>query len=230
MYNWNDTLIVADSFCADRKDENSWPQLLTCKLTDKKFEENRIPRGRGFPGASWWPARKRILEDISKIKPKVLIVCHTESFRIPHDKNLGLNTKSIFSNAIYVPEDEQAPNEEFLDAAKKYFMYIFSSDFHLWTHYKWLEEIDEIVKKNEIEKTLHFYCFEAPYNSYVFKNGITVKYPLANYQKYPVWQTQHKILNHFTVGDNIKFAEQVHDLIINYPGNGVVVNKKLLGN
>lgn len=230
MYDWKDILIVGDSFCADRLEADSWPQVLTCKLTNSTFKENRLPRGRGYPGASWWAPRKKLLEELNVKVPKVLLICHTEPFRIPHDKNLGLNTKSVFSDALYVPQDEEHPGDEFLDAAKKYFMYIFSSDFHQWTYSQWLEEVDDIIAKYKIEKSLHFYCFEGPYNSKIFKSGLTINYPLANYQNYPVWQTRHKLLNHFTVNDNLKFADSVYNLIVNYPGRGSVIGKKLIGN
>ncbi len=235
MYDWNDILIVGDSFCADRKEDYTWPQTLTCKLTNTDFQEGRIPRGRGFPGASWWASRKELIKELKKQKVKILVVCHTEPFRIPHDRNWGINTRSVFLNSVYNPDynqDEKVPSTEFIDACKQYFKYIVSHEFHLWTVQRWFDELDQLSLKHEIEKIIHLYCFEGDYNSYVFKKGTTFTVPLITYQKKQIWRygSQEVTANHYSPSENIKFGEELYTILKNYPGDNVTVNKKLLGN
>ena len=50
MYDWDDILIVGDSWCAERDNLGHWPNLLLFELTDIA---KGIPRGKGFPGCSW---------------------------------------------------------------------------------------------------------------------------------------------------------------------------------
>ncbi len=232
MYEWNDILIVGDSFCADRREEYSWPQVLTCKLTGTSFQEGRFPRGRGFPGASWWASRKNLIKEL-RSPVKVLIICHTEPFRIPHDKNWGINTRSVFSNAVHIPkyhQDERPPSPEIIDAFRQYFKHVISHDFHLWSVQRWFDELDCLTK--EIEKVVHLYCFEGDYNKYVFKKGTTVTTPLITYQKTKIWRfaSKEETANHYLPSDNIKLGNELYEIIKNYPGDNVTVNRKLLGN
>ena len=91
----NDVLIIGDSFCVQREAEKEWPYRLNNLLTG----ESVVPRGRGFPGCSWWAGRKHLLECIEN-KPKLIIFCHTEHSRIPHTKNLSLNYSTVMAHHV----------------------------------------------------------------------------------------------------------------------------------
>ena len=139
-YDWNDIVIVGDSFCADRSLPYEWPQVLTSKITSTPYIKGKTPRGRGFPGASWWAARGQLLKELRIKVPKVVRVLHTEPFRIPHDTNWGLNSRSIMNDIIYVPKYSfSSPTEDFKKAAVGYYKHIFSKDYHLWTYNQWFK-------------------------------------------------------------------------------------------
>lgn len=229
-YNWNDILIVGDSFCGDRTRPDHWPQVFSLSLTGRQYKEGLNPRGKGFPGASWWSTRKNLLEELAKSPAKVLVICYTEPFRIPNDQNLGLNTRSVLSDIIYVPEGVQEPSEDFKKAAKNYYEHIISQEYHEWAYSQWFKEVDQIVEDYKIEKTIHFFCFKDQYNQHTFKNGITMTIPLVSYQTTPLWRSRRETPNHYLPYQNIHFGNNLANIIKNYPGNGVRLNTKLIGN
>lgn len=229
-YDWDDILIVGDSFCRDRYDKNHWPQVLTSSLTNKKIDPACPPRGKGFAGASWWSARKCLLEELEKKTPKVLIFCYTEPFRVPNDQDLGINTKSVLLDRIFVPEGVNPPSENFKKAAKGYYEHLISEDFHQWSFIQFLDEVDNLIEKHNIEKSIHLFCFRGPYLERTFKKGITMLFPLFEYQSaLPLWRNRTENPNHFTPEQNIEFGVKLYSIIKNYPGDGVRLNTKLIG-
>lgn len=230
-YEWEDILIVGDSFCADRELPTHWPQVLTTKLSNSPYKKDRIPRGRGFPGASWWAAKKELDRQFSIRIPKVVIVCHTEPFRIPHDTNWGINTLSVQTGNIYIPADSLiTPTSAFKRAAVSYYEHIISEEFHLWAFNKWLHEIDTLLHSHsEVEKVVHFFCFEGPYNNFDFKKGISFTVPLIEYQKVAIGASVAVAPNHFTIADNLNFGLNLYETLKNYPGDAVQLNTKLIG-
>jgi hypothetical protein len=228
-YKWNDILIVGDSFCADRKDQIDWPQVFTSAVTETTYTQGIVPRGQGFPGASWWSARKNLLDELKKRPAKILVFCYTEPFRIPNDDDLGLNTRSVLENIVFIPEGKSEPSDAFKKAAKGYYEHLICQNFHEWAYKQWFNEIDSIIEDNKIEKAIHLFCFKGPYNNHVFKNGVTVTIPLITYQRTPVWRTRKETPNHYFTGQNIEFGINLANIIKNYPGNGATVNTKLIG-
>ena len=228
-YEWNDVLIIGDSFCADRSMKYHWPQIVTTGITGQQYNENISPRGQGFPGASWWAARKNLLLELDLRVPKVLILCHTEPYRIPHDTNWGLNTRSVTHDIVYVPPGStDKPSKEFIKAARAYYEYIISEDYHKWAYHQWFLEVDRIIDQYpKIEKVIHFFCFRD--NTHTFKNGVTMETPLVAYQNLPVWRSRDEAPNHYSKVDNVTFGLKLSDVIKNYPGNGVRLNTKLIG-
>ena len=84
-------LIIGDSFAAHRSEDSDWPRLLATLQTDV----TQTPRGQGFGGASWWSTRKCLLTELAIKVPKVLVLCHTESGRLPSDFNFGINVSTV---------------------------------------------------------------------------------------------------------------------------------------
>jgi hypothetical protein len=228
-YKWNDILIVGDSFCADRSEKLNWPQIFTTALTAESFQKGIDPRGRGFPGASWWSARKCLLEELEKSPAKVLVFCHTEPYRIPNEDNLGLNTRSVIEDIVYVPKGGTIPSDDFKRAAKGYYEYIISQPFHEWAYRQWFGEIDSIIEEHNIEKSIHLFCFQGPYNQHTFKKGVTVSIPLITFQKTPVWRIVKDSANHYFTGQNIELGMNLANIIKNYPGDGTRLNTRIIG-
>lgn len=241
--NWNDVLIIGDSFAQQRSEPTDWPKFVTATLT-QEFNTTKSPRGLGFSGASWWSSRNLLLKEVKKHSPKVLIMTHTEMQRIPSDENYGLNSASVFNIENYTKPTSTGnicPKEVLL-AGQEYYKHLFCKDFHLWAQLKWFEEIDEIVKANHIPFVIHMHSFEVwdQNPTYIFKNGITFDKPLwdisddnkllelKSYKKIndlvntidaDVW-TNNSNRNHFTMANNVKLAQQIIDAINNY-SNGL---------
>ena len=224
----NDVLIIGDSFCVQRGTEKEWPYRLNNLLTG----ESVVPRGRGFPGCSWWAGRKLLLECIEN-KPKLIIFCHTEASRIPHTKNLSLNYSTVMAHHV---RDIDNPEDSIgivavTEAAKKYYEQLYDPRFANWTVKRWFDELDYILTEENIEKVIHLYSIPTvggpgskyDYDSvYKFKRGVTVLRPLIEYTE-DVTDTTLK--NHLTEEDNIKLADSLYKLTNNYPGDGVNIKE-----
>ena len=225
--NWQDILIVGDSFCSDRSEHWHWPQIFTAKLTDIEFR-NTI-RGKGFNGASWWSARKLTIKELKDSTPKVAVFCHTEPLRLPHDQDWGINYRSVELEMIHKTDSVDIPmSEDFAQAARLYYQHLISIEFHEWAAKQWFLELDSLVKP--IEKVIHLYCFNLPYNKFTFQNGVTLSYPLINYQqKTPMFKKNNEPeANHFTPQINKKFALALAEIIKNYPGNGIRIDTAII--
>lgn len=217
MFNWNDILIVGDSFCKDRAREYEWPQQLTCALTGQSYKKGRLPRGEGHGGASWWSARSTFKKEIEQQTVKLVVFCHTDSSRIPSDGNLPLNAQSRFGD------------NEFDGAVQGYYRHLYSNDFHTWAKLCWFEEADQLCKKYNIQ-AVHIHCFEDESN-YMFSNGLTIN---------DVWKN-HAILtghdpfytdisNHFAPAINIVLGQNLAKLITQWDGAPGTVTGNLFDN
>jgi hypothetical protein len=207
----DDILIVGDSFCAQREKADHWPFLLYGLL-------NKSPkwvRGRGFGGSAWWSVRKRLLQEIKTCMPKLLILCHTEASRIPHAKDLGINslaaeTNRIVTNNILVNLKEL---NKIAEASRMYYEFLWDWDYCCWAQEAWFRELDDLLSQWQIPYVIHLYCFG--HDSYVFKNGITAAGKLVDL----VDPDKPQYANHFTSELNIHVANRLLHAIENYqPG------------
>jgi hypothetical protein len=225
MFEWDDVLIIGDSFTGSRTDKNDWPQLVTCQITNSSYDTNRRPRGKGFNGCSWWSVRTRLYEELERRVPKVLILTHTEPHRIPSEDNYNLNPGSVHQvawhekyfgkvNGIIDTEVSIAPSEVLL-AGQQYYKHLISYRYHLWAQEKWYEELDELTK--DIKYVIHLHCFD-PWTgkkTYEFKNGLTFNTPLWNISDdKKEWSDSHR--NHFTIKNNIKLSDIILNSINDY--------------
>lgn len=222
---WDDVLIVGDSFCAVRDREEHWPQHLTCKLTNLAFDQHRIPRGRGFGGCSWWSVRKSLLSELTIKVPKVLIICHTDPSRIPSDYDLPLNSSSISDSFLYNEAKKiRRSVSNIITAARLYLAHLISYEFHEWSQIQWYKELDQIIGDNNIPYVIHMHFPE--HNNqpggklYKFDNGVTIEQPLWNLVSEDL--VQSNVPNHFTLEENVKLANCLYDIIEQYPGNTIV--------
>ena len=237
-----DILIIGDSFAKQRTAKDDWPQIVLAHLC-QNFMLNKVPRGKGFNGASWWASRKLLLSELEKNAPKVLIMTHTEMQRIPTDENYGLNSASVFNMEEYLeissePKNDEVVPKEVLIAGQEFYKHLFCRDFFRWAQKQWFHEIDSLVEKYSIPFVIHLHSFE-PWDApmHIFKYGVTFDKPLwdicddnkllkAENIKIisqlistidgNIFNHDNQHRNHFNAENNIKLADQILDAINNY--------------
>ena len=225
---WSDVLIVGDSFCSARSESWHWPQIFTSELTGIEFT-NSVVRGKGFNGASWWSSRKLTLKELKRSTPNVAVFFHTEPLRLPNDRDWGIKYRSVELKTVPQTDVADIPmSEDFAQAGRLYYEQLISIDFHEWAVRQWFQELDQLI--NPVEKVIHAYCFDGKYTNYTFQQGVTLAYPLINYQqKTPMFKKNNEPeANHFTPQINKKFALVLAEIIKNYPGNGVRIESPIL--
>lgn len=220
--NKNDILIVGDSFCSDRVLETDWPKVLVKKLTGS----NHDARGAGFPGCSWWSTRRELLTQLKVHIPSIVVVIHTEPTRIPSDEDISLNVVTVENKAIHrVGKPDDVMKDEFAQAGFLYYKHLYSDSFHEWACHSWFKELDDIIGSYEkIEKVIHLYAFARSYNNYTFKKGLTVNDALSPHRDPKPYDKS----NHMSPEKNVRLAENIFNLIENYPGDGVRFQENIL--
>ena len=135
--NANDILIIGDSF-AQARGPGSWPYILTEQLTGQSGGE---PRGRGYCGCSWWIVRDYLLKELA-FPPKVLILVHTEPYRLPDAHGYGMSMKwgpfkSWYTDNIYSKEQLKQKGL----ALQQYYEQLFIPEYHEWAQLAWFREV-----------------------------------------------------------------------------------------
>ena len=226
MFKHDDILIVGDSFAMHRDESSDWPKLLCNLLTDSELS----PRGRGFAGASWWSSRRELIKEFAIKVPKVLVICHTESMRIPSDSDFGLNVSSVSNWKVVVPTEYKINYVPAVcEAARMYYNYLASSDYANWTQLAWYHELEQIINEYNVPRVIHLHCFSQQQGNtamYCFKVGQT--------EQVALWDLcrdvdQSTARNHFTVEQNIKIAHAINNALIAYPQVSGWVNMNLSG-
>lgn len=211
MYDWEDILIIGDSFCEYRSEESHWPYLLACMLTGK-YNVTQPARGRGFPGASWWSYRKELVRQLNKMPVKVLIIAHTDTNRIPHDDDLPLNSYSVKETTL----DKEGVEEKIRTAGRLYYNELHSFEYAHWAQLQWFIELEKLIEEHKIEKVLHLPAFanSIPEN-YKIKHGIIfdqLLYSLADHQgSTRLVPISVPIYNHFSDEKNKKLAKTFYN-------------------
>jgi hypothetical protein len=226
MFDHSDVLIVGDSFAKNRDSESDWPKLLCKLLTDS----NKIPRGQGFGGASWWSTRKCLLAELEIKVPEVLVICHTEAMRIPSDFDFGINVASASKWPVVVPAGQEKNYvAQIRDAAAMYYTYLASSEYSNWAQLAWYHELEQMLIKHTIPHVIHLHCFPPGYGQTVlhcFKIGHTVQTAL--------WDMcqdvdQSTARNHFTTEQNVKIAHSINNTLVATPQNVGWIDINLIG-
>ena len=202
MYEWDDILIVGDSWCSERDSLDHWPNLLLKELTGVSAG---IPRGQGFPGCSWWSIRNKLFDEL-KINPaKVIIIIHTESTRIPSDDNSPMTVNMAFRTVTVKGRWNTQKKELRARAAAEYYSHLYSANFHMWAERKWFEELDNFLISHENAKIIHLYGHRTTIdNSYEFRMGVTVKSHLFYYFERNTENIKYP--NHMDIINNHKLA------------------------
>ena len=227
MYNLDDILIVGDSFCSDRTDKHSWPQQVLNSLTGLRYSSSQIPRGVGYPGGAWWAYRQSLIAELSVKIPKVLIIFHTEPYRLPNNDNLSINYHSVETQLLSSTGKGRKMPKKLAEAALLYYQELICTPFYDWANKQLYRELEKLIEP--IEKVIHIHCFETTFN-YVFAKGTTVTYPLYKYTETPktFLGTRSRPMNHFSVEGNKLFAQSIVKILNNYPADGTEINSKLI--
>ena len=224
MFEWKDILILGDSFAEIRIDALSWPNILCKRLT----ENSEPPRGVGYPGCSWWSVRKKLIEELQECVPKVLIICHSEASRIPSDIDLPLNAGTTTEDfESYCKNDNlNIDFSAYKLAAKMYYKYLMSDEYHIWAREKWFLELDSITKLHAIPYVVHLQCFNT-IKQHVFENGMDVEETLwESSTHYKQWIKNNAswinfvhtipIINHFSIEENQLLSDCLFNAVNNY--------------
>lgn len=219
MYEWDDILIVGDSWCSERENLVHWPNHLLFELTDIS---KGIPRGRGYPGCAWWSVRKRLINELNTKPAKVVIIIHTDASRIPSDIDKPFTINNAHRNANILKSFE---NRIIYKAASEYYRHLYSANFHDWAERQWFLELDNFLEKRQVEKVIHLYgVAKHKEQKYTFKHGVTVEQTLHKYITVNT-ETMH-YPNHMTYENNQKLSLFLSKLISNYPGHGILYTEK----
>jgi len=223
MYNWDDVLIVGDSWCAERDNLGHWPNLLLFELTDIA---KGIPRGKGFPGCSWWSTRKRLLNELRDKPAKVIIIIHTDPSRIASDEDFPMTVNMAFRTVTVKGRWETQEKELRARAAAEYYSHLYSANFHIWAEQKWFEELDNFLIDHKDAKIIHLYGHRTNIdNQYKFNMGVTVEPHLYQYYAHNTQNIAYP--NHMSIEHNEKLALSLKNIILNYPGHGYVHKERL---
>lgn len=247
MFEWDDIVIVGDSFCQYRCSDDAWPSLLASKLTGLPATHKPV-RGAGEPGSSWWTSRGILFNELMQKPTKILVMCHTDIQRIPSEFDFSLNPGSVFApdglepNPIVRPRH---PNEhkyvpEIKEAAQMYFKYLNFHTFNQWVWRHWANELDAIIVENNIPYVIHLFGFSVNLevkdhsvkNTYEFKNGISDTshlWRICDDRIHHDLKDDNHIYrkNHFSAKNNVKIANALYNALIDYkPG---LRDLKLLG-
>lgn len=219
MYNHNDILIVGDSFVKDRTEPTDWPMALTKMLTGS----DNTPLGVAIGGTSWWTVRRYLVNNLPKLSPKILIICHTDAFRLPSDKDIGLTSGSVIGQEYSY--SKHWTKEEF-DATAMYYTHLMSDEFHFWARNNWFIELDKLI--TSIPLVIHLHCFQdfnldkpgRPKENFTFNHGITSSEILFKLQVQEAGSPNGIDLpgfrNHFSPENNVKIAKTLYRTITNF--------------
>lgn len=215
MYEWNDILIVGDSWCLERENLGHWPNELLFELTDIS---KGTPRGAGYGGCHWWSVRNRLFRELNSKPAKVVIIVHTDASRIPSDTNRAFTITGVMNQL-------RKKDDVILKAASEYYKHLYSANFHDWAERQWFCELDSFLEKKQVEKVIHLHGFNKHEGQkYTFNNGVTVEYSLRGYLTMNTETMTYP--NHMTYENNQKLALFLHKLITNYPGHGTLYKEK----
>jgi len=224
MYDWDDVLIVGDSWCAERDKFQYWPNYLLFELTEIISKD--IPRGKGYPGCSWWSTRNRLFNELKNKPAKVIIIIHTDPSRIPSDEDHPMTAHMAF-RTVHVKGRWETPQKELrARAAAEYYSHLYSANFHIWAEQKWFEELDSFLIDHKDAKIIHLYGLRTNIdNQYKFNMGVTVEPHLYQYYAHNTQNIAYP--NHMSIEHNEKLALSLKNIILNYPGHGYVHKERL---
>lgn len=195
-----DILITGDSFCQHRSEKTHWPFILHKSLTNLE----NIPCGSGFGGCSFWSYREDIYKNI--IGKKLVIICHTNKNRLPTIENKPFNPHS------------SAIGKEWLDYIHYYYINVYNEDFHKWVYLNWLNELDELLIKNNIDKVIHLdfskntLLYYKENNVFNFSKGCIVYHSFLNKN----FNLSLKLPNHYDYKTQLKLSNFLFKIIEEY--------------
>lgn len=205
----NDILIIGDSY-AENQGTGMWPNLLCERLTG---HSGGMPRGRGFGGGSWWAVRNLLLKELANHVPQVLILVHTDPYRLPdaHGYSISMKwavTAGLNTDNLYTPQQLEEKGQ----ASKAYYEHLFFPEYHDWAQLAWFREVDTIIEQHQIPYVIHMMIYPfTPKMDYEFGTGITITERLNNHCN---TASEYYATNHYTAQGNQIKAQCLHRLIV----------------
>ncbi len=252
--------VLGDSFAGHRsnadwnRDPNmnkpwSWVNLLESELCHTML-------GKSFGGQSFWHQRRQLFRDLFPIpgdmvtnsgmlknnEPNtILIICHTETHRLPvRSKNLSV-TGHILNADKHDPHSNEIynfdPSGSLFDLVKTFYLSeLFVYDFYDNAFYTWLNELPALTKN--FKKVIHFFGFKNGMDTlpnrvsrfYLDKllapNAVIVKTLLLSLHQAErgnksTWggpDVGDDRANHFNLHNNRQMFEEIKHIIENVPG------------
>lgn len=244
--------VIGDSFAGHRNNADwnnrgpkfnhawSWVNLLE---TEYCYDM----KGKSFPGQSFWHQRRWLMDYIFKnplfkdsAQDTVLIICHTETHRLPCQNHDWPITGHILKADKLDPDNNELyrmdPSGTLFDLVKAYYLSeLFVSDFYDNSFYSWLNELPELTRK--FKKVIHFFGFECGLDDlpnkisrfYLDKlsapNSVVVKTTLLSmslaergHRRWGGPDIGLDRANHFNLHNNRQMFEEIKHIIENVPG------------
>lgn len=168
--------VIGDSFAGHRSNADwnnlgsefnhawSWVNLLETECC-------HTMKGKSFPGQSFWHQRRWLMDYIFKnvyyestVADTVLIICHTETHRLPcRNQDLSITGHVLRADKLDPNNNNELyradPSGTLFDLVKAYYLSeLFVSDFYDNAFYSWLNELPDLTSK--FKKVIHFFGFE----------------------------------------------------------------------
>jgi hypothetical protein len=240
--------IIGDSFAGHRHSNDSILEKSASWSWVNLIEDNStgLFSGQGFPGQSFWHQRRWFLnwQDNRTDRPEtVLIFVHTNSWRIPHEKDVPV-TGQVLSANKHSRDNELLnidPSGSLFDLAKTFYVSnLYVGEFYQFAHLAWLQEIPRLTTR--YKKVIHLFGFENKMsdlpnrqNSFCIEqlitdNSIVVRNELMSLSMAEKGNTNwggtddHGKQNHLGEHNNIQLAQFVQYLINEQaPGTSVEI-------
>lgn len=201
------TIVFAgDSFSAGPVNLRHLFDVDWTKRLAKKLDLKYVNLSKG--GSSWWTARQRLVQYLKTHEtPEVVVITHTEPYRLPNRKHLKINGASVYEK-----------NSQEFKAGRMYYEQLFDEKFHEWSQQQWFKECTSLTSS----KIVHLKCFEDS-NEFEFSRGAIIHPALStisllefeNNDKSNLSIQDHRT-NHFSNNNNEELANQLYKIITNY--------------
>jgi hypothetical protein len=209
MYKPEDIVILGDSFAYDRSQPYDWPLVLTELLTGIKTQ----CRGAGYKGASWWSVRNKLLNEITVAIPKILIICHTDAYRLPNDHDFGITLGILDRDDIVSNTREMQDKNHTLTVAKEFYKHLFCKEFMEWSAIQWYKQLDQLIIQHNIPFVIHLWCFKKLYD---FNQGMYCEDNLFHLSSIHDKDSKIHSRNHFHERENVRLAHGLANALSNY--------------
>jgi hypothetical protein len=157
--------------------------------------------------------RDYLLKELANHVPQVLVMVHTDPYRMPDAHGYSMSMKWGPGKGLYTDNnysDEQLKQKG--HALKLYYEQLFIPEYHEWAQLAWFRELDMIIAQHQIPHVVHMMISpNFPQRTYEFTTGITVEERLTNHHDR---RELYYNTNHYTPEGNQIKGMCLHRLIV----------------